>query len=39
MAYFHITPKMMAKLEISAQPRNVLVGRVKPTLFAFFNVT
>ena len=27
----------MTKLEISAQPRGILVGRVKPALFAFFS--
>ena len=26
----------MLKLEISAQPRNVLAGRIKPALFAFY---
>jgi len=25
----------MLKLEIGAQPRNVLAGRIKPALFAF----
>ena len=27
----------MLKLEISAQPRNVLAGRVTPALFAYFS--
>ena len=26
----------MLKLEIGAQPRNVLAGRIKPALFAFY---
>jgi len=26
----------MLKLEISAQPRNVLAGRITPALFAFY---
>ena len=31
-----INSPLMLKLEISAQPRNVLAGRIKPALFAFY---